>query len=258
MKKISQYIFGVSFALATFSFISNAVAQTCITPPTCESLGYTLTESKCEGRTILKCPLDTSKVFCVSPIELKTCGTASIGDFLYSDMSCSSEIDREKVVIGIIVSPTERFAIATREASLIWASRDGDDIPGLTNHGSSVKGDYNGKSNTSIIIAHGDSKGYNTPAADYCYNYATEGTNKGDWYLPAGGELQLIYNNMSTLNNSLSKAGGTQLSSKYHWSSSEYGSSYAGSLAWALDFNTGNWGTNTKYSINYVRPVLAY
>ena len=36
----------------------------CAVPPTCEELGYVLTEDDCDGRATLTCPFDTSKVFC--------------------------------------------------------------------------------------------------------------------------------------------------------------------------------------------------
>ena len=44
--------------------IQNVQAQTCVTPPSCYSLGYTKTVSQCSGKAMLKCPLDTSMVFC--------------------------------------------------------------------------------------------------------------------------------------------------------------------------------------------------
>ena len=44
--------------------IQNVQAQTCVTPPSCYFLGYTKTVSQCSGKAMLKCPLDTSMVFC--------------------------------------------------------------------------------------------------------------------------------------------------------------------------------------------------
>ena len=39
-------------------------AINCAVPPTCEELGYVLTEDDCAGRATLACPFDSSKVFC--------------------------------------------------------------------------------------------------------------------------------------------------------------------------------------------------
>ena len=41
-------------------------AQTCIKTPSCADLGYTKTEADCTGKTILKCPLDNTQVYCPS------------------------------------------------------------------------------------------------------------------------------------------------------------------------------------------------
>lgn len=37
---------------------------TCAAPPTCAQLGYNQSVSDCSGKKMLKCPFDTSKVFC--------------------------------------------------------------------------------------------------------------------------------------------------------------------------------------------------
>ena len=261
MRKENKKYLGVSLSALAFSlsYGLTANAQTCVTPPSCETLGYTDTADKCDGDAMVKCPFDTSKVFCraIPKPESKTCDT--IGDILYHDKTCAKDmnlLDPNKTVIGVVFDISRKLAIALEgsSSSIKWASKDYD-IPGLTNYSiDTVTSDYNGKSNTSIIIAHGDSNGYETPAADYCYNYSTAGTKQEDWYLPAGGELQLIYNNKTTLNNSLSKVGGMQLKNSNHWSSSES----IACCARLLDFDSGYWNGNYKDFIYYVRPILAY
>ena len=37
----------------------------CSEPPECDALGYTLTEDDCSNRTVLRCPFDSTQVFCV-------------------------------------------------------------------------------------------------------------------------------------------------------------------------------------------------
>ena len=246
----------IAFSLC---YITNSYAQSCVTLPTCETLGYKDTADKCDGDAMVKCPFDTSKVFCRAypkPKTTKVCDT--IGDVLYDDKSCAVDInnlDPNRTPIGVVFDVSRKLAISLEQGSSLQWARSSDDIPGLTNYmsGAEAQGDYNGKSNTSMIIAHGDSNGYETKAADYAYNYSTTGTNKGDWYLPAGGELQLMYNNKTTLNNSLSKVGG-QLANSELWSSSEYDDG----TVWGLNFRNGYWPYSNKPAGIYVRPVLAY
>ena len=186
-----------------------------------------------------------------------------VGDILYHDKTCSGaedSTDTSKTVIGVVFDVNRKLAIALDVDSLLWSSPY-QDIPQLTNFASSseAKGDYDGKSNTSIIIAHGDSNDYETPAADYCYNYVTAGTKKGDWYLPAAGELQLIYDNKTTLNKSLRKVSGIYLISDFYWSSSEQNRA----SAWPLHFVVELWSSRLKSgggvtSYSYVCPVLAF
>ena len=254
---MTKYQFSLALLTSVFSVtsFSSSLQAACVTGD-CIALGYTKSESECGG-DIIRCPFDTSKVFCKNVTKTKICDT--IGDILYDDKSCAIDVnnlDPNRTPIGVVFDVNRKLAIALEQKSSLRWALENVDIPGLTNYSSSsaAKGDYNGKSNTSIIIAHGDSNGYETPAADYAYNYSTTGTNKGDWYLPAAGELQLIYNNRTTLNTSLSKVGGKQLPSDYHWSSSEYGRYDA----WDLIFNHGLWYSNFKANAFYVRPVLAY
>ena len=260
MKKENKKYLGVSLSALAFSlsYGLTANAQTCVTPPSCETLGYTDTADKCDGDAMVKCPFDTSKVFCRAYATTKVCDT--IGDVLYDNKSCAIDIDNidpNRTPIGVVFDVSRKLAIALDQgSSLKWAVSGYVDIPGLTNYRdkTAAQGDYNGKSNTGIIRAHGDSNGYETPAADYCYNYVTTGTKTGDWYLPALGELLLIYNNRTALNNSLSKVGGTQLETDWNWSSSE---SYE-STAWGLLFTIGKWDFYSKGNNDSVRPVLAY
>ncbi len=254
---MTKYQFSLALLTSVFSVMSfsSSLQAACVTGD-CAAMGYTKTENTCEG-DIIRCPFDTSKVFCKEPTT-KVCDT--VGDILYDDKNCAIDInnlDPNRIPIGVVFDVNRKLAIDLEVSSytLQWASSS-KDISGLTNYTSesAAKGDYNGKSNTSIIIEHGDLYGYETPAADYCYNNRTAGTKKGDWYLPAQGELQLIYNNKTTLNNSLSKVGGKPLIADVHWSSSEYN----GNSIWQLSLYNGYYFGNSKVNRGYVRPVLAY
>ena len=72
MNTRTDKILGASLALAAFSFItpSHVQAQTCVTPPTCDKLGYSMSVSDCDGYKYIRCPLDIdndSAVYCSKP-----------------------------------------------------------------------------------------------------------------------------------------------------------------------------------------------
>ena len=146
-----------------------------------------------------------------------------------------------------------------------------------TSNTASVLADMDGKGNTEKILAvdNGGSTDWQTaakitntgytgtihPAAQCCWRYHTIGTNQGDWYLPAVGELGYLAARWKAINNSIDKlvSSGVEalvfsLYSSF-WSSTEYSSNYAV----FLDFNRYNSKTNSYYKSNYyyVRAFLA-
>ena len=248
-------ILGASLALAAFSFItpSHVQAQTCVTPPTCESLGYTLTDAECKGRTVIKCPFDLSKVFCVSAAEVGESGEClNVGDILYSDMTCSSKPISGKIAIGVVVSIARGTAVALDEGNALWSIEDFN-VPNLSN--STPTADFNGKGNTKNIVDFCKEKGYSCPAAVFAYTYRTIGTQEGDWYLPAGGELKEIYDNRKILDETFSTLGKESSGGSVYWSSSPSNVSYA----WGLSFRGGDWGDYTKNSSSaVVRPLIQF
>ena len=112
-----------------------------------------------------------------------------------------------------------------------------------------------GKKNTSTVLAYCKANGYSCPAFEYVNSYKTEGTQAGDWYLPAAGELNAIWGYVDVLNMTLNKINSGRLSG-YYWSSN----SKSGGNAWDFDFETG-WlyhEFEKSNDDNYVRPVLAF
>ena len=110
--------------------------------------------------------------------------------------------------------------------------------------------DFDGKGNTEKIIAERGIKDYNLwkpgketeadyPAASCCDMFHTEGTQQGDWYLPACGELGYIMPLFNKINDAIGKirtAYGSSVGVKLriitgYWSSTEYDSSYARSVS---------------------------
>ena len=90
-----------------------------------------------------------------------------------------------------------------------------------------------------------------------CSLYSTEGTSKGDWYIPAKHELidMKWATNKLIIQNSLNSLGSKALSvfesdwSKYFWSSTEY-DSYS---SYYLKTETGNVSTTIKSNSGIVR-----
>ena len=125
----------------------------------------------------------------------------------------------------------------------------GTDIPTLTNYysGRSAISDLNGYANTQKIRNAGNSATY--PAA-----WATDFAN--GWYLPAIGQLSLLFAELVTLNSSLDVVGGTKFPTNYYfwyWSSTEYDQTYAWKVS--IDGNT-HFDYKSGYNAgNYMRSV---
>lgn len=120
-------------------------------------------------------------------------------------------------------------------------------------------GDFNGKANTAALLAASYTDRYPVHAnmATWCKTFnetATENQGYTDWYIPACGQLSLMYLNMTAINNALTKIGGQTIASIYYWSSSEYSSSYG----WYVDFDNGcvdSYIKNDSYRVRFVRDI---
>ena len=105
-----------------------------------------------------------------------------------------------------------------------------------------AKADYNGKANSEVLktVTTGGSSytSYATIGAVLNQFINTSSENQGytDWYIPACGQLYLIYQKVSSINSALSAIGGTQLAAAYYWSSSEYSSGNG----WRMNLSSGN------------------
>ena len=114
---------------------------------------------------------------------------------------------------------------------------------------SNALADFDGKGNSEILwglataqsnwrtastITNNSGDNY-LPAACCCWRYHTEGTQQGDWYLPACGELGYIMPPFNKINEAITKmrnaygssVGVTLDTINYYWSSSEYSSNRA-------------------------------
>lgn len=93
MNKKCKMTIGVMLLCSTAFSANPAAAQTCAVPPTCESLGYDKKAEDCEDKAILKCPLDSSKIFCsngsadgISPTPGYGGGTGPNGSYRVGDL----------------------------------------------------------------------------------------------------------------------------------------------------------------------------
>ena len=260
---MKQYLLLTS-ALVAGGLLNSGVANAaCIKTPTCSSLGYESTTS-CSGG--LKCPFgnawnctlvnkitELEKIIEKNQAEeaLKNC---KIGDILYSDMSCNANMVASKTPIGVVFDTTNGLAIAKDEfANLVWGAV-AEDVSGVQNSSSvsTSTADWQGFKNTKAMY-EADKSGYNYPAIKKVLTYSTTGTEQGQWYLPAAGELQAISTNKDTLNTTLAKIGGTQMSGNY-WSSSEQnsGSSYY------IGIGNNSSTTGRKVVKNKAKPVINF
>ncbi len=257
----------------------------CIATPSCTAMGYSSTSSCTNG---IKCPFGnywncdlankiteltnkiTEQTNKITEIEqkiveqeqessLKSC---QIGHLFNSDKTCSVTAQSGKTPIGVVVY-VDGFGHGQVMAlnsigDYKWGGY-GTDISSLPNYGSAAEAflDLDSCGNTAKIVAAGDKSRY--PAAWAAHEYKTEGTNAGDWCLPAAGIFTSIYYHQPEVNMGLAYGNGTQFTtSTYAWSSSEYYSNHA----WRSDFSnsygllTSNSGIKDKS--REVRPVLAF
>lgn len=131
--------------------------------------------------------------------------------------------------------------------------------------------DFDGRGNTDKITVQRGNKDYSSwkpgssteadyPAASCCDMFYTEGTQQGDWYLPAIGELGYIMPPFNRINEAITKmrnaygsSVGVELStSDSHWSSTEWSSNFARTVR----MDNGRVGNHTKYLNAYVRAWL--
>ena len=263
MIKKNLLIAGAMLLIMTAFSVNKAQAQTCVMPPSCEDLGYTMTEVNCvNADMVLKCPTDLSKVFCEEKI-IKTCDT--VGDILYGDGTCAvsaSKLVSNLTPIGVVFDVDNRLAVALTDVkqdgsagseTMDW-SENYCDIPDLWNctRKNAMNCETNGESNTEIILESTCSGP--TYAANATYNYEVS----GKWFLPSMRELYTIYSNKSVINNTLtllSSVGARQLLEEdFYWSSNEDSENNA----WSFRMSDGIAGSGNKFYDYYVRPVVAF
>ena len=161
-----------------------------------------------------------------------------------------SAYTRSNILIGVICykgrtgsygTTGKIYMIGEHQENLVWAPQD--TVGYLNKYDTS---DSSGEYNMELIDPTGSSANYRSfPALEFAANYEAGFVgytryNSG-WFIPSKNELQQIFNNKETINNSISAARGRSLpSSGYVWSSSQYsvtGNEYTDGTnsVWAFD-----------------------
>jgi hypothetical protein len=196
----------------------------------------------------------------------------SDGSVVTKDNYDASKMTAVAVVCGGTSASGAPLAVGLGESgSLQWApSGTGCDTnitaivctPGATGSGKAstvtFTGDTYGGDNWDAVCAVDSTASANAaanyPAFNYANTYTATNCTSG-WYVPSISELCTLYRNMTAVNESLSKVGGTQIANGY-WSSSQ--SSNGSDFAWIVSFSNGYVGDFSKNTNGYVRVIRAF
>lgn len=265
----------VAFCAGLLFATSASALENCVTPPTCDELGFTANAAECSGAA-LKCPWDTTKAACkVNSIKPVTC---TIGSILGGDQLCyspSTGTPNGITPVGIVFDDIKQLALALTDVktdgtagteTMEWSSGNYD-IPSLMNcvyddnDAELASCSVDGRANTTAILGCGSSCG-TTYAANAVNAYAPNGCaadfcKKTKWFLPSIGDWIKILTNRLAVNSSLNLLNSSnvqKLSKDYYWSSTERNNS----TAWQLHILSTNRTYDGKSSSACVRPVVYY
>ena len=207
-------------------------------------------------------------------ISSSNCLTDSdIGKIVLSDGSFIAKEDFNSsmtpiaVVVGIKNNGGQAVAVGLqRGTSLMWAPRGttGYNTNFTEIQGTRTGGDMDGSDNwAEVCKVDLDATVYpatNYPAFNFANTYGitaglTDTDYKNGWYLPAIAELDVVYDNKSTIQASLDVVGGFTIGTSYYWSSSQVASD--SSEAYELDFDYGGEYVSKSYR-RYVLVVQAF
>ena len=197
-----------------------------------------------------------------------------VGDFVLKDGTILSkdETPESDTVAAVIVraatndKPALGVGIVHNKSGLAWCTSS---AAGYKTYITALQGDTtsgymdgsDGWKKLKAACSDAESNPENYPAWNYSLTYAETNGLTGDlatgWYLPTMAELYKIYQNITAVNESLSKAGGSTFEKKYYWSCCQYPS--GGCNARALNFSIAYVGYWAKYSnSSYVCSVRAF
>ena len=174
-----------------------------------------------------------------------------IGNFYYSDGTHSTEKVSEKTVVGIIFweDPNNEGhgkIVSLDETLIAWSTE---------NIQTDARDENNGVNNMSTIKAlNSDYSKY--PAFKWCTDKGS--INGKTWYYPSIGDLKLIQQQISKVNNSLG-AVDTKIDFGHVFSSSTESTEFGGkNFCTDLTFSSSTTSVGAKSMAFYVRAILAF
>lgn len=181
----------------------------------------------------------------------------------WASLQSSGEIADGVVIVEggkvLVVAPTEADS-----AGILWSFASVSGGATTTSDRVTAMNDWNGRANTTAIIAASSSSAVTNTAAyapGFCNLYSRVNANgygltAGKWWLPSAGEMMMIYANMTKINYCLSLiSGATQLLENWYWTSTEH----SAMNAWYLDLGNGHLHVTVKGKARVgVRPVSAF
>ena len=253
----------------------SARALDCTATPDCATLGYTLSAADCTDKPTVKCPTDTSKVFCKKGPDVACAYATILGD----DGLCYETLPDGVNPIGIVFDATNKLAIALTEIKKdSTAGKGGFDIdawnisdiescdPGSNNNYDIVKTcGTDGRKNTEAILKHPEITAYevaksaNMYEAKYC---KLDFCKKGHWFVPSMKEYSTVNgtwagNNIDMINTklkALSSFGATEVASAMFVTSTQGGKG----KIWGRGLNDASGMTYGVSVIGYLRPAIYY
>lgn len=177
-----------------------------------------------------------------------------VGDFVYGDKTWSTNLSETKTCVGVITDVRSKdfdFISLKNLTSAFW-TQTLDIISNVTTETdpSLATCDFAGKTNSQNIIL---SKPTESTAAHQCAVYSTEGFGANSWFLPSCGQWSVAQLNRTTIDASISAAGGAPLGISY-WTSTQYDSNDAWTFGWA----NGAKNSTSKNTSNLVRSFCTY
>ncbi len=207
------------FCTCILSVLScSAQATTCTIPPTCTSLGYTQSASDCEGKNTIRCPTDSSALFCGGTTDGSITSPAKI---LYADHTVSSIFNPNKKAIGVVFDETKRRAVGLEYfINQPVCMSDSEGTYRETSNITSCNPDElnncatDGKINTPLFkpTCSSSSPYMNMSDNGFLKTYVPAGCSSdwcgaGQWYIPSIAELRKIYANINNINAALALNG---------------------------------------------------
>ncbi len=183
----------------------------------------------------------------LSETGIKRASKIKPGMFVYADGLISKKLilDRQiKAVVGYVENNIA-YAVCLHQTHLPWSSRHIKI--------KAMKNTTDGKKSTLKILKDAQKIRRKAEAAQWCYDYAQNGVQRGEAYLPSVVEWEKFYNNKAAVNISLEKLNAVELCGPY-WSSTVH----IYSVPWKFDMSEGHRFFYIMHNYDFcVRPIIA-